>query len=105
MNWADPWTEMDGERSHARSRHPSLTDPAVREAMSLLVDRKAIEQHIFGRIATATPNFLNRPAVFRSPNTTLDFNPEKAARLLEKRITHRPSPRATHWLTRARQAA
>jgi hypothetical protein len=30
---------------------------------------------------------------------------EKAARLLKKRITHRPSPRATHWLTRARQAA
>ena len=83
MNWADPWTEMDGERSHARSRHPSLSEPAVREAMSLLVDRKAIELHIFGRSATATPNFLNRPAVFRSPNTTLDFNPEKAARLLE----------------------
>ena len=30
---------------------------------------------------------------------------EKAARLLEKRIAHRPSPRATRWLTRAREAA
>jgi Tfp pilus assembly protein PilF len=30
---------------------------------------------------------------------------DKAARLLEKRLTQRPSPRATGWLTRARKAA
>jgi len=30
LNNTDPWTEVDGERSSIRTRHPSLTDPAVR---------------------------------------------------------------------------
>jgi peptide/nickel transport system substrate-binding protein len=83
LNQADPWTEVEGERANARTRHPTLSDPAVRQAISHLVDRKNIEQHIFGRLATATPNFLNRPATFRSPNNTMDFNPDKANRILD----------------------
>jgi peptide/nickel transport system substrate-binding protein len=83
LNQADPWTEVEGERAHARTRHPTLSDPVVREAFSLLVDRKSIQEHIFGRLATATPNFLNRPPSFRSPNNTFEFNPEKANRLLD----------------------
>jgi len=83
LNQSDPWTEVDGERSNPRTRHPTLGDPAVREAMNLLVDRQAIQQHIFGRLAVATPDFLNRPSIFRSPNNAAEFNVEKANRLLD----------------------
>jgi peptide/nickel transport system substrate-binding protein len=83
LNQSDPWTEVDGERANARSRHPTLTEPPVREALSLLVDRQSIQQHILGRLAVATPNFLNRPAPFRSPNNMVEFSIEKASRVLD----------------------
>jgi peptide/nickel transport system substrate-binding protein len=82
-NFSDPWTEVDGERSSAKTRHPILTDPAVRQALSLLVDRAAIEQHVYGRGGTATRNFLNNPAQFRSPNGKWEFNVERANQVLE----------------------
>ena len=39
LNFTDPWTEVDGERSSIKTKHPTLTDPAVRDALALLVDR------------------------------------------------------------------
>jgi len=43
LNSTDPWTEVDGERSSIRTKHPLLSDPAVRKALGMLVDRKAVE--------------------------------------------------------------
>jgi peptide/nickel transport system substrate-binding protein len=83
LNQSDPWTEVDGERSSPKSRHPTLTDPAVREALNLLVDRQSIQQHIFGRIGVATRNFINLPERFRSPNRSFEFNPAKANQALD----------------------
>jgi peptide/nickel transport system substrate-binding protein len=83
LNMSDPWTEVDGERSSAKTRHPILSDPAVRQALSLLVDRAAIERHIYGRLGTATANFLNNPARFRSPNPKWEFSIDKANRILD----------------------
>jgi peptide/nickel transport system substrate-binding protein len=83
MNQCDPWTEVDGERASAKTKHPTLSDFAVRDALNFLVDRKSIEEHIFGRLATATPNFLNRPAAFRSPNQRFEFSIDKANRVLD----------------------
>ena len=54
LNSTDPWTEVDGERSSVKTKHPTLTDPAVRQAMGLLVDRKSVEDHIYGRTGVAT---------------------------------------------------
>ena len=59
LNSADPWTEVDGERSNLKTKHPLLNDPAVRQALRLLVDRASIEVHIYGRTGVATGNFLN----------------------------------------------
>jgi peptide/nickel transport system substrate-binding protein len=83
FNFADPWTEVEGERSSVKSRHPTLTDPAVREALNLLVDRAAIQAHIYGRTGIATANFLNQPERFRSPNTRWEFNVDKANQVLD----------------------
>jgi peptide/nickel transport system substrate-binding protein len=84
LNNTDPWKEVDGERSSLKTKHPSLTDPAVRQAMALLVDKDSVEKHIYGRTGPATPNFLNNPERFRSKTTKYEFNVEKANELLEK---------------------
>jgi peptide/nickel transport system substrate-binding protein len=83
LNNTDPWTEVDGERSSLKTKHPLLTDPAVRQALGMLVDRKSVEDHIYGRTGVATGNFLNNPERFRSKATTWEFNVEKANQVLE----------------------
>jgi peptide/nickel transport system substrate-binding protein len=83
LNFADPNVEVDGERSHPDTRHPLFRDPVVRQAMALCTDRAGIQEHIYGRTAVATANILHNPARFRSPNMKAEFNPDKAAALLE----------------------
>jgi peptide/nickel transport system substrate-binding protein len=83
LNVTDPWNEVDGERGSAKSKHPIFQDKVVRDAMSLLIDRKGIQEVIYGRGAVATANFLNNPPRFRSPNTKYEFNIDKAIALLE----------------------
>jgi peptide/nickel transport system substrate-binding protein len=83
MNYADPWTEVDGERANPKSRHPTLTDPAVRQAMALLVDRQSVQDHIYGRTGVATGNFLNNPSRYASKNTKWEFNVDKANAVLD----------------------
>ena len=83
-NFSDPWTEVDGERGSAKSAHPFLTDPAVRQALSLLVDRAAIQEQLYGRQGQATANYLNAPSRFRSPNTRWEFSVDKANAALDQ---------------------
>ena len=80
---ADPWTEVDGERSSPKTKHPTLTDFAVRDAFNLLVDRASIQQHIYGRTGIATRNFVNNPQRFRSPNNKFEFSVDKANKVLD----------------------
>jgi peptide/nickel transport system substrate-binding protein len=83
LNSTDPWTEVDGERASAKTKHPLLSDKAVRQALGMLVDRASVEQHIYGRTGVATGNFLNNPERFRSKNTKWEFNIDKANEVLE----------------------
>ena len=83
-NFSDPWTEVDGERGSAKSAHPFLTDPAVRQALSLLVDRASIQEQLYGRQGQATANYLNAPSRFRSPNTRWEFSVDKANAVLDQ---------------------
>jgi peptide/nickel transport system substrate-binding protein len=82
-NFTDPWKEVDGERSSVKTTHPVLSDPAVRQALSLLVDRASVQEQIYGRTGIATANFLNQPARFQSKATKWEFNVEKANQVLE----------------------
>ncbi len=84
LNTTDPWTEVDGERSSLKTKHPTLSDPAVRQALKLLIDKDSIEKHIYGRIGIATPNYINNPEKFRSKTTKSEFNIDKANALLDK---------------------
>ena len=83
FNMADPWNELDGERSHPKSRHPILADRAVREALALLLDRKSVQGFVYGRAGVATANVLNNPSRLNSPNIKDEFSVERANALLE----------------------
>ncbi len=84
LNTTDPWTEVDGERSSVKTRHPLFSDPAVRKALALLVDRAAVEAHIYGRTGIATGNFVNNPQRFVSKDTHWEFSIDKANQLLDE---------------------
>ncbi len=83
LNTTDPWTEVDGERASVKTKHPSLGDPAVRQALNLLVDRHSVQEEIYGRTGIATANFINAPSRFVSKNTRFEFGADKANQILD----------------------
>ena len=82
LNQTDPWREIDGERSSVKTTHPFLTDPNVRAAFAVLVDRESIQKDVWGLQADTTANFMNRPP-FVSTNTRWEFNIDKANAILD----------------------
>ncbi len=84
VNSTDPNTEVDGEKSSMKTKHPSLSDPAVREALTMLIDKASVEKFIYGRTGQATANFVNNPERLRSKATKYEFNIDKANALLDK---------------------
>ncbi len=83
LNFTDPALTVEGERAHAKTRHPLFSDAAVRQAFGHLVDRAGVQRFIYGRQAQATSNFINNPAVYRSPLPAPEFNIEKAKAVLD----------------------
>ncbi len=75
---ADPWSETEGERGHPKSRNPYLGDVRVRRALAMLVDRKSIQQAVYGRLGEVTTNYLAGPPRFRSSAPGIEYNPAKA---------------------------
>ena len=84
LNTTDPWTEVDGERSSAKTKHPTLSDPAVRQAINLLIDRDSIQKFIYGRAGSATASFVNEPKQFKSTKLKYEFSIEKANKILDE---------------------
>lgn len=83
LNATDPWTEVNGERSSLATKHFAFSDPAVCRAMNYLIDRKSIQEGIYGRTARPTANVLNGLARFASTNTRMAFDVAQAETLLE----------------------
>ncbi len=83
LNATDPNKEVDGEKSSIKTKHPAFSDPAVRNAMNLLIDRVSIQKFIYGRTGKATGNTINGPDRFVSKTTTFAFDPAKAEKLLD----------------------
>ncbi len=84
VNFTDPNTDVDGERSSIKTKHPSLSDPAVRKALSLLIDKDSVHKFIYGRGGNATPNFIFNPERFASKTTKYAFNVDEAIAILDK---------------------
>jgi peptide/nickel transport system substrate-binding protein len=85
LNRADPNTEVDGERASATVPHPFFSDLKVRQAFALAIDRATIADQIYGGSPVVpNTNALIAPPQFVSPNTSWEFNLEKAAALLDE---------------------
>jgi len=85
INFSDPRTEVNGQRSEKNTPHPILSDKAVREALSLATDRATMSEQFYAGEPGEPPgrNILTGIPQVESPNTTWEFNLEKAAQTLD----------------------
>lgn len=85
INFSDPnQGTSDGERSSIKFPHPLFSDLRVRQALALAIDRDTIAEQLYGITGKATSNFLVSPQQYNSPNTSYEFNLEKANALLDE---------------------
>ena len=83
LNFTDPNTEVDGQYSEMNTPHPWITDPDVREALNLAIDRELIATSLYSPGEPPTANVLVGIPAFDSPNTEWEYNPEKANQILD----------------------
>ncbi|MEM7773269.1 MAG: peptide ABC transporter substrate-binding protein [Cyanobacteria bacterium P01_A01_bin.37] len=85
LNQTDPnQATADGARSHLDFPHPFLTDPNVRQAISLSIDRETIAEQIYGPTGQPTSNLIVAPQPLASSDTQYAFDLEAAAALLDE---------------------
>ena len=71
VNFTNPDLDLGDRRSEwleGDNPHPFLTDPAVRKALSLAIDREHIAEQLYGPTGRATCNILPAPLQYASPN-------------------------------------
>lgn len=86
INFSDPNDESMGEKSHKDIPHPFFSDLKVRQAFALATDRDTIANQFYqgGDLEPGAKNILSGIGIYESPNTTFEFNLEKAAALLDE---------------------
>src|SRR5579872_6478940 len=83
-NMTDPNKEIDGQRSSLKAPHPFLTDPKVRQALALAIDRQTIAKELYGLEGDATANVLTTPTSLASKNTKIVYDVAKANQVLDE---------------------
>jgi len=73
LNFSDPSASLGDKRGEPDTKHPFLTDIAVRRAIAMATDRATIAKEIYGDGLTgrATCNLVTSPAQYVSTGTTL----------------------------------
>ncbi len=87
LNFSDPNLEgPNGQRSYVGNPHPYLSELPVRQAINLAVDRDTIANvFYFGEEGEpATANQVNGIPAVTSPNTSYEFNTDKANQILDE---------------------
>src|SRR5215211_3355442 len=85
IQFAEPNTETDGERAKLGTVNPTMGDKAVRQALNLSAQRDVISQQLYAgeEFEPPTANILAGMPSMESPNTSWEFNIEKAKQILE----------------------
>ncbi|WP_375265451.1 peptide ABC transporter substrate-binding protein [Planktotalea sp.] len=85
MNMTNPSPDLPPEtRATVAEPHPFLSDPAVREALSISIDRALLTEVGYGKAGTPTCNLVPAPAIYASDNTScLTQDLDKARALLD----------------------
>src|SRR5690606_16868770 len=60
----------EGERSTTKHPHPFLTDPAVRKALSMAIDRELLVEVGYGRAGRPTCDLAPGPEVYAAEDTS-----------------------------------
>ncbi len=68
INLTNPSADLGDERSTVAHPHPFMTDIAVRQALSMAVDRPLLVEIGYGKAGKVTCNVLPSPAIYDSPN-------------------------------------
>jgi peptide/nickel transport system substrate-binding protein len=84
FNQTDPNKMVDGERSSLKAPHPFLTDPKVRQALGIAVDRQTMAQQLYGQEGSASANLLTTPTSLLSKNNKLTYDVAAANKLLDE---------------------
>jgi peptide/nickel transport system substrate-binding protein len=83
LNFSDPNTEIDGEKSSLKAPHPSLTDKAVRQAVASAIDRQTITDQLYGNGSLAATNRLVGLPAYDSQHSPFTYDPAAANKLLD----------------------
>lgn len=87
VNWTDPSPDKGDVRSTKEAGvHPFLSDPAVRKALSIAIDRDILVEAGYGASGQPTCNILPAPELYASTgaNWCLKQDIEEANRLLDE---------------------
>ncbi|ATG47446.1 peptide ABC transporter substrate-binding protein [Celeribacter ethanolicus] len=66
VNYTDPDPALGDERATAAHPHPILSDKAVRQALSMAIDRELLVEIGYGAAGKVTCNVLPAPAIYAS---------------------------------------
>ncbi len=68
INLTDPSASLGDARSTVANPHPFMSDIAVRQALSMAIDRPLLVEVGYGKAGKVTCNVLPSPAIYDSPN-------------------------------------
>lgn len=83
LNFSDPNTEVDGQRSEKNTPHPFFSDDAVRQAFATAIDRQLITDQFYGEGSDPVANIITGVPDIESPNTSWEYNPDLANQILD----------------------
>lgn len=84
LNYTDPnRVDNDGSRASLKFPHPFFSNPRVRQAFALAIDKESIASQLYGASGKPTSNFLVAPPEYVSPTTKSEFNLTKAGEILD----------------------
>lgn len=85
-NLTNPSAQLpEGERATVKHPHPFMTDPAVRKALSMAIDRELLTEVGYGPTGKPTCDFVPAPEAYAANNTScLQQDIEGANALLEE---------------------
>lgn len=85
FNLSDPRVEgPDGQLSYWENPHPVLSDPVVRQAISLAIDRETILDRLYNPDGErTTASIITGNPQWDSPNTSWAYDPDQANQILD----------------------
>lgn len=83
INHSDPNTEVNGQVSEMNTPHPILSDPAVRHAMMVGINRQLMADEFYGIGSEPGKDVVYGDPLLVSPNTEYVYDPDLAAQILE----------------------